>query len=260
MGSFFDSLHSTEVDLLGPDYPYYEKIKTPKELGVTSGNTFDDLAADIGGLIDYVELLVSGQSVASKTGQPLGDKFFLKTAAMCNGNSSDSSSNSVNRYIYINNVPEGNIPFVSAGINADFSDFRGLIPGIMSNLNVLNPTDIFKSFTLGSNPPCRELKMQVIDASDNISYESQYVLDSDIKSMDPCLFISESDPNGARVNPITNSACREAFQNINSNVENMVYNAHLMPKDIIVQIYYISLSLLALYLLLKMCQKTKLKN
>ena len=207
MSDFFDDLEKIEEDILGPDYPYYDQIKTPTDLNISPEGGWSQLAADVGGLIDYVELLVSGQSKASKTTRPLGNKFFIKTPSTCLDTSikqkktknsdktkdSDISNNDsigmVKRYVYVNNVPQGNMPFISTGIDADITDLRGLIPGLMENLNVLNPVSIFKSFTLGPAPPCREITMQVIDSSNNITYETRHVLDEDIKEMDNCNFI-----------------------------------------------------------------------
>jgi hypothetical protein len=291
---FFDSLHSAEEDILGPDYPYYDQIKTPTDLGITADGGFGELAGDIAGLIEYIEVLVSGPSKASKTGQPLGNKFFIETPSTCldpvlqkkdklkklqnkitsdttdssgsaaddditdgSGSAADDNDNSgmVKRHIYINNVPQGNIPFISSGINSDFSDFRGLIPGLMSNLNVLNPIAIFKSFTTGPTPACRPLTMQVIDADNNKTWETNHVLDEEIEEMDPCDFIDENYDHFP--NPISGVKCREAFQNMTPSKYPSLNNLSQMPSDVFVQIYYISLSLLGLYLLLKLCQKSK---
>ena len=65
--------------LLGPTYPYYDNIKSPSQLGMGDKGTIKQMTKDIDGLIDYVEVLVSGKSKASATGQPLGNKFFLQT-------------------------------------------------------------------------------------------------------------------------------------------------------------------------------------
>ena len=62
--------------LLGPSYPYYQNIKSPSQIGMSDKGTMSALGKDIDGLIQYVELLVQGNSSASKTGQPLGNKFF----------------------------------------------------------------------------------------------------------------------------------------------------------------------------------------
>jgi hypothetical protein len=139
--------NSVQTKLLGPDYPYYKNIKTPSEIGMSSDGNLSAFARDIDGIISYASLLVSGNSAASATGGPLGNKFFLKTGATC----MDTETNQeVDRYIYVNNVPQGNVPFISAGMGVNFTEFRGLIPGTISNLNVLNPFGIMGAFLAGS--------------------------------------------------------------------------------------------------------------
>jgi hypothetical protein len=163
-----------------------------------------------------VELLVSGKSKASATGGPLGNKFFLNTGGKCAAIDScsdpkDSSTcKQVDRYIYIDNVPQGNIPFISNGMGVNFSEFKGIIPGAMGNLNALNPFAILRAFLAGSTPPCQQITMQTI-TSDNVkSSESHYVTLADITSMDPCTF-----SNGK--NPVTGQKCKETFQTYNNN-------------------------------------------
>ena len=124
-----------EEKLLGPSYPYYKNIKDPSEIGMSDKGSLKALGKDIDGLINYVEVLVTGKSKASATGGPLGNKFFLQTGAKCVDTKTDEQ---VTRYIYVNNIPQGNIPFISDGLGVNFSEFKGLIPGAMSNLNVLN--------------------------------------------------------------------------------------------------------------------------
>jgi hypothetical protein len=73
------------------------------------------------------------------------------------------------RYIYIDNIPDGSIPFISQGLGMNFSEFRGLIPGAMGDLSVLNPFTIMQSFLSGSTPPCQKLTMETIDNNNNKS-------------------------------------------------------------------------------------------
>lgn len=160
-----------EQRLLGPTYPYYSNIKTPSQIGMSDRGTIQQMAKNIDGLIQYVSLLVSGQSSASSTGGPLGNKFFLQTGAKCAAIDSCSNRNDpstckqVDRYIYVNNVPQGNIPFISSGLGVNFSEFKGLIPGAMGNLNVLNPFGIMRAFLAGSTPPCQPLTMETISVN-----------------------------------------------------------------------------------------------
>jgi len=72
-------LNATQEKILGPEYDYVKQIKTPSELKMSEKGTFDALGKNVSGMMSYVDLLVTGKSKASKTGQPLGNKFFLKT-------------------------------------------------------------------------------------------------------------------------------------------------------------------------------------
>ena len=228
--------------LLGPTYPYYKNIKMPSDIGMSDKGTLDALGKDIDGLIQYVEVLVTGESKASSTGGPLGNKFFLKTGGKCVDN---ATNNQVDRYIYINNVPEGNIPFISAGLGANFSDFKGLVPGAMGNLNVLNPFAIMQSFLSGATPPCQELTLETIDINNNKSSETHYVTVTDIKNMDPCSF---SD----RKNPVSGVNCKETFESISANAEPIQ-----MPDDPIAQIYFASLAVVGIYIFYRVMKKSQ---
>jgi len=244
-------VNGVQERLLGPTYPYYKNIKTPRDIGMGDEGSIRQMAKDIDGLIQYVELLVTGNGGASSTGGPLGNKFFLQTGGKCAAINKCSNPNDVktcqqvDRYIYVNNVPVGNIPFISSGLGVNFSEFKGLIPGAMGNLNVLNPFAIMRAFMSGSTPPCQEITMQTIDVNNNKSSETHYVTMADIRSMDPCTF-----PN--RKNPVTGANCRETFQNSISNDTSPVLPEH--PLD---QVYFASLAMIGIYILYRVMEKSK---
>lgn len=239
MSNFFqkaiDDLDSLEEEILGPDYPYYKYIKSPSEMGMSSSG--GDIATDIGGLIAYTEVLVTGRGNASATGKPLGDKFFLKTGATCKDK---ASGESVTRSLYVNNVPDGNIPFISSMTGASFTDFEGLVPGTLSDMNNLNPLGIFQAFMLGTNPECQALTMPTIDANNVNGTETAYVVTSDISNMNPCWF-----SNGK--NPITGANCKEAFSTI--------IPSSKMPSDPLLKFYIASLGLLGLFIIIKALER-----
>jgi hypothetical protein len=225
---------------MGPDYPYYKYIKTPSDIGMSDKGTLSQLGKNIDGLINYVELLVSGGGKASATGQPLGNKFFLKTGGKC---TNKDTQEEMDRYIYINNVPAGNIPFISSGAGVNFSEFKGLIPGTISNLNAFNPMEMFQAFLAGSKPDCQELTMETIDIYNNKSTETHFVTLVDIQNMDPCIFPDKT-------NPVTNIKCKETFSNLNPT------NVHYkIPKDPITQLYFASVGLLGVYILYGIMEK-----
>ena len=227
MSNFFSDIMTDmkgmEQDLLGPDYLYWKRILKPSDMGMSADGNFTALTNDVGGLINYVEVLVTGNA-GSTTGGPLGDKFFLKTGGQC---TDVASGKKVDRYIYIDNVPNGNIPFISSGLGGvDFTEFEGLIPGLLGDLGKLNPLNLFKSFMMGENPDCMSVTLQTIvpvqDAElndtgkDNIGSETQYVAVADVKNMDPCIFPNKQNPADPSL------TCTETFtsrMNANANAK-----------------------------------------
>ena len=232
-----------EEALLGPDYKYYDYIKTPKEIGMSDEGNLGALANDVGGLINYVELLVTGKTKASATGGPLGDKFFLKTGATCKD---EQTGETATRYIYVNNIPNGNIPFISSGMGVNFSEFEGLIPGAMSKVADINPMGIFGAFMSEANPPCREIELDTVDTKNKRSSESHHITTDDLKKMDPCLFQN-------KVNPITNRRCRETFSTIRRNEQTKP--EYVLPKDGISKTFFIFFGILVLYMIYEAANK-----
>ena len=205
MSNFFSDvmtdMKGMEQNLLGPDYLYWKRILKPSDMGMSADGNFGALTNDVNGLINYIEVLVSGNA-GSTTGGPLGDKFFLKTGGQC---TDVASGNKVDRYIYIDNVPNGNIPFISSGLGGtDFTEFEGLIPGLLGDLGKLNPLNLFKSFMMGDNPDCMSVTLQTIvpvadanfnDTGMDISgNQTQFVAVADVKNMDPCIFPDKKNP------------------------------------------------------------------
>jgi len=205
MSSFFSDIMTDmkgmEQNMLGPDYLYWKRILKPSDMGMSDDGNFGALANDVSGLISYVEVLVSGKG-GSTTGGALGDKFFLKTGGQC---TDTASGKLVDRYIYINNIPSGNIPFISSGLGGtDFTEFEGLIPGTLGDLAKLNPLNLFKSFMMGENPPCMSVSLETVTpvtdsnlndtGKDNRGSQTQFVAVADVKNMDPCTFPDKKNP------------------------------------------------------------------
>lgn len=174
--SFFTNIlgdmSSLETEFLGPEYPYYKKIKTPGELGMSGHGSVDALADDIGGIMKYVEVLVSGTGGGSTTGKPLGDKFFLKTGGQCKDYLTDKL---VTRSMYINNIPTKKLPIISDLTGMNFSDLRGLVPGVVEDMYDINPVKMFRAFMEGNEPLCAEVKLDVVDVNDRKSQESGHI-------------------------------------------------------------------------------------
>ena len=204
-GNFFERIAASpkkmEEELLGPPYSYFKNIKTPSEMGMSGKGSLSALAKDISGLVSYTELLVTGGGDASATGRPLGNQFFLKTGGTCKD---VDTGRQADRFMYINNIPDGSVPFISSGMGVQFTTFEGIIPGILGDLNQLNPLGILKGFMEGTNPECQNVTLPVTGQSGATTNEMRHVPVSEIESLQPCLFPGKK-------NPITGDPCREAF-------------------------------------------------
>ena len=115
----------------------------------------------------------------------------------------------VDRWIYVNNIPDGSIPFIASGADGNtFNDLRGLIPGAMGNLGALNPVPLFTAFTAGTYPDCAKITLQTVDNNNNRNSEDRHLALVDVLELNPCLF-----PN--KVNPASGARCRgEGFDKL----------------------------------------------
>ena len=212
-------------------YPYAKYILPPSSLGASTAPTISALSNDVGALIAYVQVLTSGNSRAQAVG-PLGNKYFENTGGTCK----DAQGNSHKRYVYYNNIPDGTIPFISSAMKTDTSSSKGLVPGILQNIGDLDPTKLFTAFE--KQTTCQKIKMPIRDINNNTREEEQYVVDSDIKSYNPCWF-----PGG--VNPVTKNSCRQGMRTADGD----------LPNDKIFQLYTLSIYVLGAYIMYCLVKK-----
>ena len=215
-------------------YPYYKHIRTPEQLNMSEDGSLSALSNNINGLIGYVELLIAGSGEASATGNPLGDRYFLNTGSKC---LDKKTKKEVDRYIYIDNVPGAiDLGFIKSGMGKDFAETRGLIPGAMGNLKVLNPARLMNAFgdiTKGSLPECQKITMQTIDDNNVIGEEKHYVTLTDIEYIDKKLYSERNTSNGSK----------ESFETMQ------------LSSDPIDQLYYICLAGLGIYIISRLANR-----
>lgn len=245
MSNFFDKAKSGS--LMGPKYDYVKQIKTPGDMGMSADGSIGALESDFKGLASYAKVLIGGGGPAQfNESAALGNKFFLQTGAKCK----DTKTNKdVTRSIYINNVPDGGIGLpISNSMSSQGGGMKGLVPGILGKLVDLNPMEMFNAFMAGTDPECQWITMDVTnpDNSELTEKKGAFVINADISEMNPCWF---SLVNGERKNPMTNGVCTisEGFSKKTS-IANM-------PDDNVNKIYYVSLSLLLLFIFAKVLTK-----
>ena len=258
MSSFFTSLATNfkkvEEELLGPDYKYYKFINTPRELGMSAAGNLDALANDVSGLISYTQLMIEGTGNANKEGgRPLGNKFFLKTGGECK----DSGGGTQQRYIYVNNVPSGKIPFISSAMGQNFGTFRGLVPGTIEDVAAVNPLSMMAGFMQGTNPKCTAVSLPEINANNQKTGRvTHYIANGDISQMDPCTFYGGKNP----VTKVRKGGCAEPFivmnEKINGEQGKTPRKTEISTKDKnFANMYTMGVSLLLLFLLFRLTVK-----
>lgn len=147
------------------NYSYSQYIATPDSLGISDKGSTAVLGKDIDGLLAYTAVLTTGVGKGSTTGKPLGNKYFMTTSSKCKDTLTGEDKD---RYIYINNVPEG----VLGG---------GLLPGLLGSVAKIDPMSIISAASESSTTTdCKEITLETIDCNNGRSYETHYVAVSDI--------------------------------------------------------------------------------
>ena len=206
------------------NYPYYKYIKSPEALGASSKGNLSALGNDVKAITSYVGVLVTGHSNA-QTVSPLGNKYFMNTGATCTA--PDGSTQS--RYVYINNLSSGSIPFMQG---VELKNFQGLVPGVLEDMSYVNPLKLFTAFSKGTN--CQQITMDTRDIDNNTrTDESEYVLNDDIADYNPCWF-------QGGVNPVTKRSCIQAMT---------------LPRDPSVQLYATCIGIMGIYILFCLLRK-----
>jgi hypothetical protein len=254
------------------NYMYYKFIKTPSDMGMSPGSNLSNISDGVAGIISYINLLVQGNSAASTTGQPLGNKYFYPTSQKC----TDPDGNSQSLSLYVDNVPSGSLGIIPAGVGGNFSTFKGLIPGMLEDAFSLAKIDFFSAFTSMDPPKCQNVTLETISVDNKTSQDSGYVSISDIKNISPCNFVANNNTN-----TITGGTCSESFMvrdesrsrtrrgrryrnrelkklyesdgdsNDSSNYRNKGQNI-MMPDDIFLKIFIFSFGALWIYVALKL--------
>ena len=201
-GSGSGSGSSTSPAPVDNNYIYYKYIKTPTDLGMAPGYDLSNISDGVAGIVSYISLLVEGKSAASKTGQPLGNKYFYTTSQQC----TDPNGTSQTQSLYVDNVPSGNLGIIPAGIGGNFSTFKGLIPGMLEDAMSLAQINFFSAFTSMDPPKCQQVTLETIDVNNNIGTGTGYISIDDIQNISPCNFVANNNTN-----PVTNGTCSDGF-------------------------------------------------
>lgn len=144
---------NVQTDILGPSYSYADNVPGPSSLGVGTDGSFGQLSSNASAVSTYVKTLITGDP-------PLGNQYFVNTGGVCTA--PDGSTQS--RMNYINNKASG-ADLMPASMSEIGSDFNGLIPGIVGDIEGLNPYYMFSALMTDGNPSCQCYKCNVTSGS-----------------------------------------------------------------------------------------------
>tara|TARA_Y100000591_G_C21842541_1_gene706609 strand:- start:1959 stop:2657 length:699 start_codon:yes stop_codon:yes gene_type:complete len=204
-------------------YSYWAALKTPSEAG--GGYEARKLHANIDVMNDYTQMFF-GNSAASRTGQTLGNRFFMPTGTTCMAGDTE-----VDRYMFVDNVPTRSTKGTGGEV--------GVVPGILKDLEGLNPIPLVSVFGNGL-PQCSEVTLKTNGQFD-AGVETHHMADGDISRLDACAFQSQK-------NPQTGALC-EGFTTLKGRPVGS------FPRDKYLTAYLLLLSLLGFYITVRVIGK-----
>ena len=188
----------------------------------------------------------------------LGNRYFYETSKRCNNvepSWQDVADGSYNRFVLIDNRP--NI--------SDFDEPPGLLTSLLTNIKGLNPMNalnaLIPEIPFDTENDCVEVKVfeKKQNSNGNVDETERvvYMTRNDIRDVDPCYFAENLKIDGVyhkeRHNPITRKPgirCDEKFTTI---AESDNYSQ--MPDDKLIQLYLTTLTILGMYVVLKLVSK-----
>lgn len=131
--------------VLGPYYSYSDNIPGPGSLGVGSDGSFGQLFTNLKAASEYVKIMITGDP-------PLGNAYYVNTGGTCTA--PDGSTQP--RMNFINNVSTGKdlVPQSLNELSFLTSDLNGLIPGVVGDIEGLDPLYIFNAMAADGTPSC----------------------------------------------------------------------------------------------------------
>tara|TARA_B100001758_G_C18416506_1_gene620293 strand:+ start:2312 stop:3244 length:933 start_codon:yes stop_codon:yes gene_type:complete len=168
--------NSCPTDETNPTYTYSAHIKPPSQLHMTTHSK--SLNKNLSGLSAYTDVLTKGKGKATKKKKVIGGRYFTSKGVDCwaYDPEKDACTKQTSK-CYTNQVP-------------DDSGDQGLIPGLISDLNILSSltdsTNQSKPCTATNTsnqvPACTKVVLNY--ATDNcFGYGAEYLLNSDVNNL-----------------------------------------------------------------------------
>tara|TARA_B110001452_G_scaffold28929_1_gene22757 strand:- start:6965 stop:7744 length:780 start_codon:yes stop_codon:yes gene_type:complete len=212
----------------------------------------------VGGLFNYADTLICDpkKGIAANCDGILGNKYVLETDNKCKDGST--------LYKYVDNVSDGG-NILTGGRP---SICNGLIPSALGSATKINALGILNSFIADPKPECMKvnLKCHLVNKKNLArSYTGPSgavsLSKEDVKNLGACDFVNNTHPIYGGVCPT-----RQGFDNLNKNPVDL-NNLNLKDlgltdldinkedNDILINLYYLSISLALLFILYKFMYK-----
>ena len=242
-----------------------EKVKQ-----VSSSSNMAGMAMYMAAIVQYAEGLVTNSAPISECRRLFGNKYFLKTNIPC-------SNYDENVHVYINNVVEKN-PLTGVSIK---KSPMGMLPAIVGSAAQINGVKLVKGFIDDPNKKCIKVKLpcHIIDENN----KKNNVIGTDDNEVTPQNYVPITCDayNELKNNPdikIENDTCSpnsndnsDGFTNLYESIYNYldqnpqflnIKNTNQSVKevdnsnrDLLFDLYYLSLSIFCLFLLFKLMNK-----
>ena len=208
--------------------------------GASAGAHISDVNSNIDKATGYKNILTTGNSDLQLTSGSLGPRQFRKTSKQCKHDTGEM--------VTLYNLDDNTVSCVTAD---GFPQSCGIMAGLEKGGKKISGSLAGLTHIFDTEPKdCTEVTIDVINGCKR-GPEKAFVETSVVADLNPCIFSSKG---GIRENPITGTRCPiEGFTTKYSPAR--VPCCADMPKDPIIKIYYTSIGLLMLYIVMKMTLK-----
>jgi len=167
--SILPSMVPSELGFFGSPYSPADAMLTPNQIGVTVGDSMNDVANGVKGVGFYIDQIGFGAPSTGLTNgmplKPLGVNYFVKTGSQC--------SNGATMWSYIKGIPEGNAlgeHVKQAMQEMGLPPLKGLAPGMLEDVEAgLNPAPLMNALLGSGYPQCKQVTLPVGDAYGHIA-------------------------------------------------------------------------------------------
>jgi hypothetical protein len=167
--SILPSMIPSGVGFFGSPYSPANAMMTPPQIGVTVGNSMDDVINAVKGVGFYTDQIGFGAPSTGLTQgmplAPLGVNYFMQTGLTC--------SNGAQMWQYMQGITQGNAlgaELENVMAEMGLPPLKGLAPGMIEDAeNALNPTPLINALFGSGYPQCKQVTQPVGDSYGRIA-------------------------------------------------------------------------------------------